>query len=426
MLRYDAVTVMLRRLAAVGTLLLISTVAGHAQYTPGSWPATFLDYTDSTGGYIQDISDQNPSQLDVIYAASTPSSVLVGADGTHAFFRMQLADNPYRPNGNWSPYAWVVAISDSTGQGAPIGWVSVNATGSGLNVEVKDNSVTDLIYSYPASTATANMPAVRSLAAGSSGYFYLDFQVPIAALSARFGISASTPMRFFYGTSASAGSINKDYMTGSTVSFLGLTTTSLSSMENGSLVLLPVELTSFNVFLKGSTAELRWSTATEVNNYGFAIQRSVNGGAWMERGFVHGHGTSNLPRHYMWSERIDATAQRIRYRLRQIDRDGSEELLPAVELQRSASTAHGIRNVYPQPVRGSAHIEYSRLGDGPLSMTLYDLSGRMIQRLVDLDAGSPGSGTVRLLPQELPAGTYLLFMHENGRLHSRSIIIDGR
>ena len=426
MLRNDAVTVMLRRLAAVSVLLLFTTVTGRAQYTPGSWPATFLDYTDSTGGYIQDVSDQTPSQLDVIYSASTPSSVLVGADGTHAFFRMQLSDNPYRPNGNWSPHAWVVAISDSTGEGAPIGWVSVNATGSGLNVEVRDNSVTDLIYTYPSSTATANMPAVRSLAAGTSGYIYLDFQVPIAALNARLGITASTPVRFFYGTSASAGTINKDYMSGSSVSFLGLTTTSLSSVENGTLVLLPVELTSFNVFLKGSTAELRWSTATEVNNYGFAIQRSVNGEAWTERGFVHGYGTSNVPQHYAWNEDVDATAERLRYRLRQIDRDGSEELLPAVELQRSPAAAYGIGNVYPQPLRESAHIEYARLGDGPLSMTLHDLSGRMVQRLVDLDAGPPGSGTVRLLSQELPAGTYLLLMHESGRLHSRRIIIDGR
>ncbi len=419
----NAVTVMLRRLAAVATLLLFSTVAGHAQYTPGSWPVTFLDYTDSTGGYIQDISDYSQAEMDVIYSSSTPSSVAVATDGTHAFFRFQLEGNPLQNNGQWAQCSWIVTLSDPTGQGAPIGWIYVTVS-SGLTVEVRDQTTTDVIYSYSKKNTTPG--AVRTLPAGSSGFFYMDFQVPIAALTSRLGITTSTPVRFFYGTSTSGSVINKDYMSGSTVSFLGLATTSLESIENGSLILLPVELISFNAFLKGTTAELRWSTATEVNNYGFAVERSVGAGPWRERGFVHGHGTSSTPRHYVWREDLTQAGQLVAYRLRQIDRDGSEELLPAVELNRSHAAVQGIGSVYPQPVGGSANIEYTRLGDGPLSITLHDLSGRMVQRLVDLDAGSTGSGTVRLLSQELPAGTYLLLMHESGRLDSRRIIIDGR
>ena len=37
---------------------------------------------------------------------------------------------------------------------------------------------------------------------------------------------------------------------------------------------LPVELTSFTANFSGSVVELRWATETEVNNYGFEIERA--------------------------------------------------------------------------------------------------------------------------------------------------------
>ncbi len=40
---------------------------------------------------------------------------------------------------------------------------------------------------------------------------------------------------------------------------------------------LPVELTSFQVnSVEGTKAQLQWETATEVNNYGFEIERSIS------------------------------------------------------------------------------------------------------------------------------------------------------
>ncbi len=38
---------------------------------------------------------------------------------------------------------------------------------------------------------------------------------------------------------------------------------------------LPVELTTFNAFLKNNVINLHWETATEINNYGFEVQRTL-------------------------------------------------------------------------------------------------------------------------------------------------------
>ncbi|MBK7632124.1 MAG: lamin tail domain-containing protein [Ignavibacteriales bacterium] len=59
---------------------------------------------------------------------------------------------------------------------------------------------------------------------------------------------------------------------------------------------LPVELTSFSATTIGSTVKLSWNTATEVNNYGFDVERSVVKNNWEKIGFVEGNGNSNSPK----------------------------------------------------------------------------------------------------------------------------------
>ncbi|MCB2203551.1 T9SS type A sorting domain-containing protein [bacterium] len=401
-------------------LFLLSAPLLHAQYTPGAWPASFIDYTDSTGAYIQDVNDQTPLETDIIYSATTPSSVSVNTDGTHAFFRVQLSANPYKANGQWSQYSWVVAIGDSTGQGAPIGWVSVNVSNN-MTVEVKDQTTTDVIYTYD--KKLANPAAVRSTAAGSSGFYFLDFQVPMAALSSRLGIDANTKVRFYYGSSSSGGTINKDYMTtGDTLSFIGLATTNFNAIETGNLTPLPVELTSFAAYLRAGTAELQWGTATELNNYGFEVQRAVNDGAWLPRGFVTGGGTVNTPRQYRWSEDVSRLHGVIRYRLRQIDRDGTEEIHGMVTLSASPSGDEGIASMYPQPATGSVTVSYRGSGVEAATLSLFDLSGRLLQQHRSDVANS--SWETRVLDvSALGPGSYILQLQKNGQKFSQRMVI---
>ncbi|MGD8782055.1 MAG: integrin alpha, partial [Ignavibacteria bacterium] len=70
---------------------------------------------------------------------------------------------------------------------------------------------------------------------------------------------------------------------------------------------LPVELTSFTASVIDNTVALRWKTATEVNNYGFEIQRQVSSveyqdGEWQKIGFVNGNGNSSSPKSYSYTD----------------------------------------------------------------------------------------------------------------------------
>lgn len=401
---------------------IVTIVPAWAQYTPAAWPVTFIDYTDSTGNYIQDISDQNPSYTDIIYSASTPSSVSVACDGSTAFFRIQLADNPWRTNGqgSWAPYAWVVAMSGSSGSGAPVGHVSVSASGNSLDVEINDTNNDYIIYTY--AKTNANPAAVRSVQAGLSGYFYIDFQVPVAALTTYLGIDMFTTVRFFYGSSASGGTINKDYMTGSSVNFLGLTTTNFSGIYHGGLAPNPVELTSFTAHVKDQTTLLRWRTATELNNFGFEIERSTEGSAWEMIGFVPGAGTSSSPRSYDHADRDLPRAGTIRYRLRQVDRDGSFEYSPIVQVYPGLSSVQGITGSFPSPARSRTTVNYTVTTPGSISLALHDLAGREVMRVAENNVEA-GAYSAMLDVQALPRGMYFLHMRQSGTTHVHPLLV---
>ncbi|MBK8663039.1 MAG: hypothetical protein IPN18_15085 [Ignavibacteriales bacterium] len=51
---------------------------------------------------------------------------------------------------------------------------------------------------------------------------------------------------------------------------------------------LPVELVSFTGARAGEAVNLKWQTATEINNMGFEIERSQNASFWTKIGFVEG------------------------------------------------------------------------------------------------------------------------------------------
>ena len=81
----------------------------------------------------------------------------------------------------------------------------------------------------------------------------------------------------------------------------------LTSADAGSGSLLPVELVSFGATADHNAVALSWTTATEVNNYGFEIEKAATGDqssaiTWNKVGFVEGSGTTNSPKEYSFTD----------------------------------------------------------------------------------------------------------------------------
>src|SRR5690606_40347728 len=77
------------------------------------------------------------------------------------------------------------------------------------------------------------------------------------------------------------------------------------------------------------TVSLNWITASEINNYGFEVQRSkmIENNVmseWESIGFVNGNGTSSSSNYYSFSD-AGLTPGYYLYRLKIIDNDGRSE-----------------------------------------------------------------------------------------------------
>jgi hypothetical protein len=207
---------------------------------------------------------------------------------------------------------------------------------------------------------------------------------------------------------------------------------------------LPVELAGFDAHLSGTDAvTLRWSTAAETNNAGFEIQRKIIGSPseeavsaqspsdddspaqWHTLNYVEGHGTTTAPQTYRFEDTdLPYTADRLTYRLKQIDTDGTTSVSAPVTVERSPVQALQLRGTYPNPARSTATVRYAipeRIASDDARLHLYDVMGRQVRTLpVRSDAGRHQQ---TLTLSTLASGTYVLRLTAGGATKTRRLTV---
>ena len=134
------------------------------------------------------------------------------------------------------------------------------------------------------------------------------------------------------------------------------TYTGIGTLCNGPL---PVELSLFTATLVKNEINLFWKTETEVDNYGFNVERRINDGEWSNIGFIEGHGNSNSPKEYSYSDKdLFAGGSKFQYRLKQVDTDGQFEYSDVVEVE-VVPTQFELSQNYPNPFNPSTTIRFS-------------------------------------------------------------------
>jgi len=183
-----------------------------------------------------------------------------------------------------------------------------------------------------------------------------------------------------------------------------------------SSTVLPVEITAFTATANRMNTELHWSTSTEVNNNGFAIERR-QAATWDKVGFVSGAGTSNSPRDYSYTDN-NLSPGRYTYRLKQVDNNGAFSYHSTIEVEiGSAPQAFELSQNYPNPFNPSTVISYQLPVNSKVTLKVYDVLGNEVTTLVngEMAAGSYTVPFSAISGSTLASGMYIyrLEAHQN-------------
>ena len=169
---------------------------------------------------------------------------------------------------------------------------------------------------------------------------------------------------------------------------------------------VPVELTSFEAAVVAKNVELTWTTATEINNMGFEIEKSFDGNNFVKIGFVDGRGTSSEAHNYLFTDKLDFQQKtKLSYRLRQVDFDGAAKYSSIVNVFYDVPDNFTLNQNYPNPFNPTTTINYSIAETAPVTLKIYDVTGREVSVLVD-EVKQPGRYEITFDASSFASGVY--------------------
>ncbi len=186
---------------------------------------------------------------------------------------------------------------------------------------------------------------------------------------------------------------------------------------------LPVELSSFTLRLRGDRAQAIWRTVSETNNSGFTIQhRRDTTHTWKALGFVPGRSTTTTPQRY------DFTTDPLAYgthhfRLLQHDHDGTTAEIATHAVVRRLTESPLVLSIAPQPVRSQATLTLTTATAQPTRVDLFDLLGRHVQLLYHGPLSPSTPHTIMLNTAGLSSGQYIVRVQSGGDHLTRRVVV---
>ena len=174
---------------------------------------------------------------------------------------------------------------------------------------------------------------------------------------------------------------------------------------------IPVELTSFTAENFEDEVILKWQTATETNNSGFEIERAPSKSppkgetsGWEKIGFVQGFGTTTEPKSYSYTDE-KIIAGTYKYRLKQIDFDGTASYSSEIEIEVNSPTEFALYQNYPNPFNPSTAIKFSLPQQSRVKIKVFNSLGQLVSSLID-EQMDKGYHEVRFDAVNFASGVY--------------------
>jgi hypothetical protein len=168
---------------------------------------------------------------------------------------------------------------------------------------------------------------------------------------------------------------------------------------------LPITLLSFTAQLSNNIVTVNWSTASEMNNDYFIVERSADGYNFEFLAQVQGGGNTTSLNHYSTLDRSPYSGVSY-YRLTQVDYDGESETFTPVSVVNPTATMDNI-SIYPNPASHSFAVVLQAKNSETVTINIIDLTGKLIrQEQHELVRGE--NGLIFKVENELSRGTYII------------------
>ena len=187
---------------------------------------------------------------------------------------------------------------------------------------------------------------------------------------------------------------------------------------------LPVEMAGFEATVDGDAVRLTWQTASETGNAGFEVQRQKEE-SWTQVGFVESKaqgGTTTQARSY---EHVvaDLSVGRHRFRLRQVDLDGSSTLTDTVGVRVRMQEPVKLGTVAPNPASEEATFAFAVQEPSETTIRLYDTLGRRVRTVYRGTPQVEQKKRVRFDVSTLPSGKYFLRLETRDRSKTQRLTV---
>ncbi|HCY75976.1 MAG TPA: hypothetical protein DHV28_08645 [Ignavibacteriales bacterium] len=180
------------------------------------------------------------------------------------------------------------------------------------------------------------------------------------------------------------------------------------SNEVTATTIIPVELTSFAANVNDQEISIIWSTATELNNRGFDLERKLDG-EWKKLAFVEGKGTTTEKSDYSYTDKFkyDGFQGTVQYRLKQLDFDGTITYSNVISVDVDFTPKeYTLYQNYPNPFNPSTTIKFALPFDSNVRITIYNMLGEQVEVIFD-QVKEVGYHNVSWNASSLASGVYI-------------------
>ncbi|ASS49422.1 MAG: hypothetical protein A3D31_03130 [Candidatus Fluviicola riflensis] len=250
---------------------------------------------------------------------------------------------------------------------------------------------------------------------GLSHKFRISWNAGTTTLTASVWNSALTVM---YGTISST--FNPVTVFGTNSPYFGFTgsTGGLSNQQTFCLpsVLLPVEMTEFDVTCEEGSAAIHWETETERDNAYFTLERSCDGVNFQPIKQITGSGTTQQVHDYQVND-DDLCSGVSYYRLSQTDLNGEQKVLGIRSTKSCLLPTELV--VFPNPATDELTVSWN--GKAVKELVLYDAVGQLIFTKNDW---SEQASSATMDVSQLAAGVYYLTVYQTFGAETIKVVVN--